>query len=382
MRVLIVGLGLIGGSLAAALTRGGWEVGGTDAVPGRIRRARELGFISREEPDFLRAVSAYDVIVLATPVRTIRTLLESLRTARLRPGAVITDVGSTKAGIVRLAEEVFRDRGVYFVGGHPMAGSHKAGLEAAHADLFENAYYVLCPAAGTPEGALALVREVLAPTRAKLVTMDPDVHDRVVGLISHLPHVVAAILVHMVLERRNESDWYYYLAAGGFKDLTRIAEGDPAMWRDILLENREVVAAYLEEIARRAETLARLLRNADDFGQGENFEGDLEGTADVEEFLYRFFSEASRYRRALPEKRRGAIHPLFELYARIADRPGEIGRLTTLLGEHGINLTNLEIFELREDVWGILRLAFRNESDLLRAHEVLQEAGYDVEFPR
>jgi len=194
--------------------------------------------------------------------------------------------------------------------------------------------------------------------------------------------VVAALLVHMVLERRNESDWYYSLAAGGFKDLTRIAEGDPAMWRDILLENRDVVAVYLDEIARRAGTLAWFLRSANDFDEGEHREQDFEGTADVDEFLYRFFSEASRYRRALPEKRRGAIRPLFELYARIADRPGEIGRLTTFLGEHGINLTNLEILELREDVWGILRLAFRNETDLLRAYEVLQEAGYDVEIPR
>ncbi|MBT9282789.1 MAG: prephenate dehydrogenase [Hydrogenibacillus schlegelii] len=359
---VVVGMGLIGGSIAAVLRARGLRVSGVDRLVARAERAAQRGLIDRAlRPEAAEAAyRAADLIVLALPVLSIVPALRRLAEERLKPGVIVTDVGSTKRSIVAEAEALFAGRDVRFIGGHPMAGSHKSGVEAAHPDLFENAYYVLCPSRLAEAADVERLKDWLAPARVKWLVMDPAEHDRVVAVISHLPHVVAALLVQMLARREAESPYYALLAAGGFKDLTRIAASNPEMWRDIVLDNRAAILAAFEEWETDLRSVRAMLEAED-------------GPA-----LEAFFAAAARYRARLPERRPGAIRPAYDLFVDIPDRPGEIGRLATRLGAAGINLTNLEILELREDVFGVLRLAFRNDRDRERAAALLVEAGYPV----
>lgn len=360
MRVAVVGVGLIGGSLALALKqRPDVVVIGCDSNPASLRTALARGAVDEVTDRLEEAVCESDVVFLSAPVSELYALVDRLAELPLPPGAIVTDTGSTKAGIVRAARKLAA-RGVTFIGGHPMAGSHKSGVEAARADLFENAYYVLTPEEDTPAGAVAALSDLLAATRAKVVTMDPMAHDRVVGAISHLPHVVAAALVNLVADLGAEDAWYERLAAGGFRDLTRIASSNPALWRDIVLDNRSVL---LDHLRRWQDALAAVVAHVE--------AGDAAA-------IERFFRAARTFRDRLPERRPGALPAVHELFVDVPDRPGVIGRVATLLGESGINLVNIEVLEIREDIFGVLRLVFQREADRVRARALLEGAGYAV----
>lgn len=241
-----------------------------------------------------------------------------------------------------------------------MAGSHKSGVEASHDRLFENAYYVLAPGKDTPEDIVSRMKELLRPTKAKVVVMDAAKHDEVVGAISHFPHIIAASLVNQVASYEDESGWYRSLAAGGFRDITRIASSNPKMWRDILLNNRPVMKKLAEDWKHTLDKISSLIEKAD--GDG----------------IERFFSEARRFRDGLPEKQKGALSSYFDLYTDVPDHPGIIGKITTLLGEHEISITNIRILETREDILGVLRISFRNLEDAEKAAGVIKAAGYNV----
>lgn len=359
---VVVGMGLIGGSLSAVLRSSGLIVFGVDQLPARAERARERGLIDTavRMEDAATTLAEADLIVLALPVMAIHRFLDELAWMTLKPGVIVTDVGSTKRSIVERAAARFAGRDVRFIGGHPMAGSHKSGVEAAHVDLFENAYFVLCPGHAATDADVERLKTWLKPARVKWLVLDPAEHDRVVGLISHFPHLVAALLVHAVARREAESPLYAMLAAGGFKDITRIASSNAEMWRDIVLDNRMELLGLLEDWERvTAEIKAAIA--AEDGAR-----------------MLAFFSGAAQFRARLPERRPGALRPLFDLFVDIPDRPGEIGRLTTRLGDAGINLTNIEILELREDVFGVVRLAFRSSADQERAAALLAASGYRV----
>lgn len=360
-KVGIIGLGLIGGSLAISLKKHpDLQIWGYDKNSEHLLKALQLHMIHHAASHLPEAVEGADLVILATPIATIQDLLRSLARLSLKPGMILTDVGSTKTSTVRLAEEIFAGKEITFIGGHPMAGSHKSGVEAASPILFENAYYVLTPTEQTPEAKVKELEHLLEPTRAQIIHLDPVLHDQVVGLISHLPHLVAGLLVNQVERLHGENPWYYRLAAGGFKDITRIASSNPEMWRDITLDNRETLLRLIDLWNRDMEDLRHRL-----------MEKDAEGLA-------AFFASASRFRNGLPEKRAGALRPLNDLYVDIPDRPGEIGRITTLIGELEVNLTNIEILELREDIMGVLHLSFRNDKDLETVKEELERLGYTL----
>lgn len=357
--VVVIGLGLIGASLAVALKKGGAVlVSGFDKDPARVEEAFKLGLIHRAishtmlKPELEQA----DVILLAMPVGEILRFLPELAQEKLKPGVIISDVGSTKKSIVDLARQLFAGRDVLFIGGHPMAGSHKSGLAAARADLFENAYYVLVPTRPTKDHEV--LEELLSPTRAQFVVMEADVHDQVVAVVSHMPHLIAALMVDDLRERAEHEPWFKLLAAGGFKDMTRIAAANPIMWRDILLDNRVRLVSLIDRWQVQLNAYKRALLESD----GEK--------------VAALFTRSNDFRRRLPEKRSGAVRPAYDLYLDIPDQPGMIGRVTTLLGEAGISLVNIEIMELREDIMGVLRLAFRNDHDLKRAQALLKDAGF------
>ncbi|GEN34243.1 prephenate dehydrogenase [Aneurinibacillus danicus] len=358
--IAILGVGLIGGSLALSLKKNeDVHITGFDVVEDNLRMACSLGVIDRGTTHLAEAVAQADFIFLCAPVGKLQELISFLRYTPLKEGAVISDTGSTKVSVMEHAYG-FAQRGVYFIGGHPMAGSHKSGVEASHDRLFENAYYVLTPPEGTPNEIVERLKILLAPTHAKVVIMDAQKHDEVVGAISHFPHIIASALVNQVASYNDEMDWYRCLAAGGFRDITRIASSNPGMWRDILLNNRPVMKKLAEDWKQILDQISELIEKAD--GKG----------------IERFFAEARAFRDGLPEKKKGALQPYFDLYVDIPDEPGVIGRITTLLGQENISITNISILETREDILGVLRISFRSHEDMEQASRVLQEKGYGV----
>ncbi|GAA4708960.1 prephenate dehydrogenase [Brevibacillus fulvus] len=358
--VAILGVGLIGGSIALALRQNPQiRIVGFDLRQDYLDKALNTGVIHAATTDLQTAVREAKVIFIATPVETIYPLIDQLSELSLAPDVIVTDVGSIKSKVVAYAQQRL-PQGVQFIGGHPMAGSHKSGVEAASDRLFENAYYVLTPLAGTPQDGVERLTSLLTATRAKIVVMDPDEHDQIVGAVSHFPHIMAAVLVNQVARFNDQNEWYKRLAAGGFRDITRIASSSPRMWRDILLNNKhhllKIAADWrnaLDEIMAKVETADR-------------------------EQIEEFFRQARDFRDGLPERQKGAMQPLYDLYIDIPDHPGEIGRITTLLGAKQINITNIRILETREDVMGVLRITFRNQQELEKGEELLRYFDYNV----
>ncbi|GAB7387525.1 prephenate dehydrogenase [Bacillaceae bacterium] len=362
-RVTIVGVGLIGGSIALSLKKAvNCTITGFDLRESQLRLAETLGVVDYGAESLQEAVREADCVFLCAPVGQLYDLIRTLSQLELKEGAIITDTGSTKARIVDYSVRL-KEQPVYFIGGHPMAGSHKSGVEAAHDRLFENAYYVLTPTDDTPTEAVDELRSLLAATKAKIVLMDPVEHDQIVGAISHFPHIIASLLVNLVARYSEENDWYYRLAAGGFRDITRIASSNPVMWRDILLNNQEVIEKLAADWQRALEEIVSLVARG------------------KEEEIERFFREARDFRDRIPERRRGALTSLYDLFLDVPDHPGVIGKVTTLLGEAEISIVNIQILEIREDIMGVLRITFRNEEDLDRAAVLLRQHGYHV-YPR
>lgn len=248
-RLCIIGVGLIGGSLARALKRAGAcvEVVGCGRDEGALQRAVELGVIDRYHSDPALAVSGADVVVLAVPLGMMEPVLRRIAPA-LSAGAVITDVGSAKGSVVAAARAVFGTVPARFVPGHPIAGTEKSGVEASFAELFQGRRVILTPLSDTDAEAHRIVRRMWEQAGAEVVDMAVEHHDEVLAATSHLPHLLAFALVD-TLARMQETAEIFRYAAGGFRDFTRIASSDPKMWRDICLANREAVVAMLDRFS-------------------------------------------------------------------------------------------------------------------------------------
>ncbi|WP_438351258.1 prephenate dehydrogenase [Paenibacillus sp. FA6] len=359
-KVAIFGVGLIGGSLALCFkNKPDITVVGHAHRPESIDKYMSKGVVDSATLSIEEAARDADFIFLCVPVGKLEQYLTQLSHLPLKKGCIITDVGSTKASISEAAEAL-RFKDVYFIGGHPMAGSEQSGVEAASILLFENAYYVLCPSTNIPEHAVETLEKLLSYTRAHIVKVDPKLHDEIVGAISHLPHIIAVALVNQISDYNESNILYRRLAAGGFRDITRIASSDPVIWRDILLNNNEVMLRLLQDWNEGISSFIDMLTNSD--GQG------------IEEA----FLKANAFRNELPEGRKGMITSLLDLYLNVPDHPGIIGKIATVLGSEQINLSNIQIIESREDVPGVMRLSFRQEEDMERARTLLQELEYTV----
>ena len=252
-RLAVIGVGLVGGSLALALRRAGAaaSIAGFDRDAQALERAVALGVIDAAAGSASDAAKGADLVVVAVPVRSIGPVLHDVALA-MDPQAVVTDVGSTKGEVVALAREELRDRFPRFVPGHPIAGRESSGVEAAVADLFRAARVVLTPDAATAPDAVDLVKACWEAAGARVASMPAERHDRIFAAVSHLPHVLSFALVSEIAERADAEELLGF-AAGGFRDFTRIAASSPEMWRDIALQNR---AALLEELDRYGARLA------------------------------------------------------------------------------------------------------------------------------
>ncbi|WP_068775411.1 prephenate dehydrogenase [Paenibacillus sp. FJAT-26967] len=353
--ISIFGVGLIGGSLALCFKdKPDTRVIGHSNNPISVDNMLKHRIVDEATTSMQEAAEAADIIFLCVPVGALETYLVRLKQFSLRKGCIITDVGSTKLSVVECAEKLgFED--AFFIGGHPMAGSERSGMEAASAHLFENAFYVLTPGTNTPPTEIDRLANLLAWTRAQIIRVDAREHDDIVGAISHLPHIIAVALVNQIRSYNESNELYKNLAAGGFRDITRIGSSDPSIWRDILVNNRTVLLKLLDDWDRQISTFRELLINED--GEG----------------IQRQFETSRDFRRQLPDRRKGMLSPLYDIYADIPDHPGMIGQIATLLGKHRLNLSNLEIIESRLDVPGVLRLSFRDQETAERASALLSE---------
>jgi prephenate dehydrogenase len=360
IKIAIYGVGLIGGSLALCFKgRPGIEVVGHSVNEASVIKYVARGVVDSATTSVAEAADNADFIFLCVPVGRLQEYVEELSRLPLKPGCIITDVGSTKASVVKHADKLSL-QGAVFIGGHPMAGSERSGVEAASLYLFENAYYVLTPSDNTPQEALARLEELLRWTRAHIVKTDAVQHDEIVGAISHLPHIIAVGLVNQVARYNESNSLYASLAAGGFRDITRIASSDPLIWRDILLNNKDVMLRLIADWQGEMTRLAALIEQDNGDGVAEQFRS------------------SGQFRSQLPERRKGMITSIYECYVDVPDHPGIIGRIATELGQAKINLSNLQIIESREDVPGVLRLSFRDSDNLDRAIALLQSLKYDV----
>lgn len=268
--VSVFGLGLIGGSLAASLKSRpkAWLVRAVDRRRSTLEYALRRGFIDEIADTPREGVEGADLLVLATPVRSIRQLLASLSNL-VQPGQVVTDVGSTKVSIVNTARTHLPDE-AGFVGGHPVAGSERAGVESAEAGLFEGRPCVLTPTRETPREALEIVVEMWRELGAEVVLLDPETHDRLFALVSHLPHMVAYSLVNTVTAETMPRETA--LGGGALEDFTRVAQSPASMWRDICLENGAAIVDAIDRFSTRLSELRTALAEGDEAVLGEFFQ--------------------------------------------------------------------------------------------------------------
>lgn len=323
-RAQLIGTGLIGGSVGLALRRQGWFVTGRDDRDEVAAEALRRGVLDAVGED-----ADAELVVIAVPVGSVVPVVEAARVAH--PEAVLTDVGSVKAPIVTAVDDP------RFVGGHPMAGSEQAGVEGAVASMFDGAVWVLTPTESTSSEAFALVHAVAASTGAEVLALDAAEHDRIVAMVSHVPHLTAATLMRLAAERSEEQAALLRLAAGGFRDMTRIAAGHPGIWPDICAENRTAIVGVLDElIAELAE-----IRAAVDRGDRRELVRRLEAARDARLNLP---TTASR-----PDE-------LVELRVIVEDRPGQLAVVTTLAGELGVNIYDIEMAHSAEGPRGVMIL--------------------------
>lgn len=260
-RLCVIGVGLIGGSLAMALRRAGAteEIVGAGRDQAHLRKAVELGVVDRYELEPKRAVTGADLVVLAIPLGAMQTVFAAIKDY-LEDGAVLTDVGGAKQSVVDAVRTAFGHTPSHFVPGHPIAGTEHSGVEAAFAELYQGRKVILTPLPNTDPAAVERVKTMWTRTGATVEEMEVEHHDRVLAATSHLPHVLAYALVES-LARLDERDEIFRYAAGGFRDFTRIASSDPVMWRDILLANgdaiRTMIARYRDDLERIEDAISR-----------------------------------------------------------------------------------------------------------------------------
>jgi prephenate dehydrogenase len=360
--IIVVGVGLIGGSiaLAARALDPKPQVFGVDTDAGTLAYALEHGVLDEAAlPDdavergwFDRGGA--DLIVLATPARAAEEWLATIG-ARGFDG-VVTDVASTKSGMMTAATASLGPDAA-FVGGHPMAGSERSGVQAATADLFRGAYYVLTPTSSTDISAYQRVHSFVSSLGARAVSVDAETHDEAVAIVSHVPHVTAAALVDLAKAHAGPGDELLRLAAGGFKDTTRIAAGSADLWTGICLDNADALTRGIDELCDRLADFGGLVRSRD--------------AGAVRAWL----EQAASVRRSLPAKWVPSTEQLTELFVPILDRPGVVSEVTTAVSHAGCNIESIEIDHQSEDS-AVLVLVLTDEGDTPGLLADLEARGY------
>ncbi|PKQ16012.1 MAG: prephenate dehydrogenase/arogenate dehydrogenase family protein [Actinobacteria bacterium HGW-Actinobacteria-7] len=365
-RVTVIGIGLIGGSLARALKNlpHAPEVRGIDVDPESLAWAVDNGVIDSAASPGSDAARLWldaggsDLVVIATPARFAAGWLSELGIAGF--DGVVTDVASTKSGVLSAATSLLAQP-TRFVGGHPMAGSERSGVTAARADLFAGAYWLLTPAADTDPDAYRAVHALVSAIGARVISVDAEAHDQAVAIVSHVPHVAAAALVDLASIHAGEGGELMRLAAGGFKDTTRIAAGSPELWTGICLDNADALAGGLAELRGVLRDFEVLVRSRDAVG------------------ITTWLSSAADVRRSLPAQWVPATSALTELVVPMDDRPGVVAAITSAVSRAGCNIEGIDIDHETEDR-ALLVLVLTDEGDLDRLSSDLERLGFETRF--
>lgn len=354
-----IGLGLIGGSIAKAIhhklpksniiaydtNASALELAGKEGVVGKICSAVDNAFES------------CDYIFLCAPVSHNDENLTALK-KHLSPHTIVTDVGSVKTGIHEHIASLGLEK--QFIGGHPMTGSERFGYANSKASLFENAYYILTPTADIPEDKVSDYQKLVETIGAIPLVLPYEQHDYVTAAISHLPHVIAASLVNLVKDKDSKDGVMKMIAAGGFKDITRIASSSPAMWQQICLTNTDnivsLLSQYIDDLCVFREKLKK--KDADE--------------------LYDFFDSARAYRESFINTSSGPIKTEYVVTVDIADKPGAIAAIASLLAMHDVSIKNIGINHNRELAEGALRIEFYDDTAHAGAVEILRGHGYSI----
>ncbi len=352
-KVGIFGIGLLGGSVALGLRERflAEEIHAYDPNPGALEDALALQVVDRVHPSLGSWIGELDLGVLAAPMGVLVSEGQKLSQFSA-PHTLWTDVGSVKSPVVAALTGVLPN----FVGSHPMAGSEKAGVEAAHAGLLQNAVWVITPTPATNPKALSTLHNLVQNLGAYPLEISPELHDRLVARISHLPYLLAVGLNRLVAQDPQQ-ELLMFLAAGGFRDLTRVASGSPRMSRDMVVANKAALREAIEDL--RAVML------------------ELENLLEAPENLLEVAQEAKRTRDSLPIVKRSLLPVMNELVVQVPDKPGQIATVSTALGKAGVNIKNFEVLAIRDE-GGAIRMGFATPDEREQARQILESIGYRV----
>lgn len=364
-RIAVVGFGLVGASFAAAVRAAypDTRVLAVDIDERTLAEAVERGWATDgalpDDPAFERFVGdGCDLVVLATPVGAAERYFEDL--ARWDYRGIVTDTASTKARITALAERVL-PHPENFVPGHPMAGSEVNGIEGARPDLFKGAHWILCPDADTPAEHFPRLHELVTSIGARVIALPREDHDKAVAVVSHVPHIMASSLVQLASRHADDQQALMRLAAGGFKDSTRIAAGSPELWCGIAFDNKDALSDGLDEIQGIIGAFADAL------------------ASDDRAALTALLADAAAARRALPAAWVPSTERLLEVRIPMEDRPGVVAEVTTVTSSVGCNIQSIEIDHVTEDS-AVLSLVLTDEGDVGQLSAQLINAGFSVSF--
>ncbi len=354
-----IGLGLIGGSIARAIrkTQPDARLIAYDINPDSLKAALADGVINTAADAIDDRFRDCQYLFLCAPVQKNDENLTSVKQI-ISPDCLLTDVGSVKTDIHRTIREAGLDS--QFIGGHPMTGSERTGYINSKARLLENAYYILSPTDTVSSEKLQAYQDLVASLGAIPLVLDCTSHDYATAAISHLPHVIAAALVNLVHDNDNEDGILKMIAAGGFKDITRIASSSAQMWQQICLTNTENILVLLDKYI---DALGEIRKDLSDHD---------------ERALYRFFDSARIYRDSFINTSSGPIKVSYSLTIDIADEPGALAAIATILALHQISIKNIGIAHNRETENGVLRIEFYDEASIRQASDILTAKGYTV----
>ena len=355
--ITLYSVGLLGGSIGLALRNSGF----TGRIIGLSSEAKlpialKIGCIDEGYPyaALPEVIGRTDLLVLCSPISVIVRTIHRLSAMQLPANLVITDIGSTKKEICAAAAASLHQG--YFIGGHPMAGSEKSGPAAADPYLFQNAIHVLTPLSDVPgEKDHAIARFFERHLGCRTFFLDANRHDKMVAAVSHLPHLLAVALVNLAQDAEAKIPGTLDLAAGGFRDMTRIAGASYDLWHDILTTNKESIEPLIDLLTSRLAAMKQRLRN---------------------DTLRECFEEAGKTRAHIPQNAKGILRRLSEVLVIARDQPGIIARIATIMAEHGLNIKDIEVLKVREGEGGTIRLAFDSPAVAQTAVALLKESGF------
>ena len=357
--IAFIGLGLIGGSIARRIKKEKPEttVMAYMRTTTKLKQAKTDGVVDIILDGIDESLSQCDFIFLCTPVEYNAAYLSQIKPF-LKPGAIVTDVGITKTDIHQAVIRLEMENS--FIGGHPMAGSEKTGYENSTDHLLENAYYIITPTRQSAQSQIDRLVDMARLIGSIPIVLDYEHHDFITAAISHLPHIVASSLVNLVRDQDNDQGMMKRLAAGGFKDITRIASASPEMWEQICMTNSQNLISILEAyISALTETLNHL----------KNKDGN---------YIYQLFDSSRTYRNSISDISRGSVAPEYSFTVDMADEVGAISTLSVILAAKGISIKNIGINHNREHGEGTLRIVFYDKVSMDSAWNQLERYHYEL----